>query len=53
MKVTEPIFNLIVDSQKPTTRKFYKYYDQLMGKTNEMDGLTFKKKKEIVIVIND
>jgi hypothetical protein len=24
-----------------------------MGKTNEMDGLTFKKKKEIVIVIND
>jgi len=32
VKVTEPIFNLmkLVDFGKPTTRKFYKYYDQLM-----------------------
>ncbi len=42
MKETEPIFNLmrLVDFGKPTTGKFYEYYDQLMGKINEMDGLT-------------
>jgi hypothetical protein len=53
-KVTEPIFNLmrLVDSGKPTTGKLYEYYDQLMEKINEMDGLTFKK-KQIVTIIND
>ncbi len=51
VKVIEPIFNLmrLVDSGKLTTRKFYEYYDQLMEKINEMDGLTSKKKKEIII----
>jgi hypothetical protein len=28
------------DSGKPTTGKFYEYYDQLMQKKNEMYGLT-------------
>jgi hypothetical protein len=55
VQVTKPIFNLmrLVDSRKPTIGKFYEYYDQLMEKINEMDGLTSEKKKEIVTIIND
>jgi hypothetical protein len=47
VKVIEPVFNLmrLVDFRKPTTEKFYEYYDQLMEKINEMDGLTLKKLK--------
>jgi len=54
VKVIEPIFNLmrLINFGKPTTRKFYEYYDQLMEIFNEMDGLTSKKKKEIFIIIN-
>ncbi len=39
VKVTKPIFNLmrLVDSQKPTTGKFYEYC--------EMDGLTSENQK--------
>jgi len=47
VKVTEPIFNLmrLVDSGKPTTGKFYEYYDQIIEKINEMDGLTSENQK--------
>ncbi len=42
VKVTKPIINLmrLIDYGKRITGKFYEYYDQLMEKINEMDGLT-------------
>jgi hypothetical protein len=38
-----------VNSEKPTTRKFYEYYDQLMEKINEIDGLTLEKKNKMLL----
>jgi len=38
-----------VDSGKPTTRKFYEYYDQLMEKINEIDGLALEKKNKMLL----
>jgi hypothetical protein len=51
VKVTEPIINLmrLVDYGKRITGKFYEYYDQLMEKINEMDGLTSKKKNKLLL----
>jgi hypothetical protein len=51
VKVTEPIINLtrLVDCGKPILRKFYEYYDQLMEKINEMDGLTLKENKKLLL----
>jgi hypothetical protein len=40
----------LVDSGKPTIGKFYEYYDQLMEKINEMNGLTSKKKKKKLLL---
>ncbi len=51
VKIIKPIFNLMrfVNSEKPTTRKFYEYYDQLMEKINEIDGLTLEKKNKMLL----